>query len=67
MILVFLTYTQNLSSQFLDLAIENPLGGGILAKFDPSMYGKSKSNVVRLSRTPIFFRIRYFQANQRAL
>jgi hypothetical protein len=33
MILVSLTCTQTLSSQLFDLDIENPLGGGTLAKF----------------------------------
>jgi hypothetical protein len=39
MILVFSeTWNQNLSSQFFDLAIENLLGGGTLAKFEHPRY-----------------------------
>jgi hypothetical protein len=34
MISVFLKLKQNLSSQFIDLDIENPLGGGALAKIE---------------------------------
>jgi len=33
----FKKYKQNLSSQFSDLDIENPLGGGALAKFRSSL------------------------------
>ena len=38
MILVFSTCEKNLSSQFFDLDIENPLGRGTLAIFDPPLY-----------------------------
>jgi hypothetical protein len=38
MIFVFSTCKQNLSSKFLDLDIENPLGGGALAKLRSSLY-----------------------------
>jgi hypothetical protein len=34
MIFVFLTWKQKLSSQFFDLDIENPFGGGTLAKIE---------------------------------
>jgi hypothetical protein len=34
----FLTWKQNLSFQFFDLDIENPLGGGNLAKIKSSLY-----------------------------
>ena len=37
-ICVFSTCNQNLSSQFFDLDIENPLGGGNLAKIKSSLY-----------------------------
>ena len=37
MILVFSTCTKKLSYQFFYLDIENPLGRGTLAKFEPSM------------------------------
>jgi hypothetical protein len=33
MIFVFFTYIQKLSSKFINLDIENPLGGGFFAKF----------------------------------
>ena len=36
-ILVFSTRQKNLSSQFFDLDIDNPLGRGILAKYEPSL------------------------------
>jgi hypothetical protein len=35
---VFSTFKQNLISQFFDLVIENPIGGGTLAKFRSSLY-----------------------------
>ena len=35
---VALTWKQNLSSQFFDFDIENPLGGGTLAKIESSLY-----------------------------
>jgi hypothetical protein len=37
MILVFLTGVLSLSSQFVDLNVENPLGKGNLVKTEPSM------------------------------
>ena len=37
MILVFLTHKKNLSFQFYDLDIENPLCRGTLAKFELSL------------------------------
>jgi hypothetical protein len=38
MIFVFSTCKHDLSSKFLDLDIENPLGGGALAKLRSSLY-----------------------------
>jgi hypothetical protein len=40
MILIFLTWKQKLRSQFFDLGIENPLGGGTLAKIESSLLGQ---------------------------
>ena len=37
-ICVFLAFKENLSSQFFDLDIENPLGGGTPAKIESSLY-----------------------------
>jgi hypothetical protein len=36
-ILVSSTWNKNLSSQFFDLDIENPLGGGTFVSLEPSM------------------------------
>jgi hypothetical protein len=66
MILVFSTLKQNLSSQFLNFDIENPLGGGTLAKIESSLYcitlvtvrTRSKQNQLWLTVAKRFQRVR---------
>jgi hypothetical protein len=45
MILVFSTWKKNLSSQFFDLDIENPLGGGTLAKTESPLYDFTNGSI----------------------
>jgi hypothetical protein len=53
MILVFSTCKQNPSSQFFDLEIENPLGGGTLAKIESSLYRAYRNLVLCLPRLTV--------------
>ena len=58
MIFVFSTFKQNLISQFFDLAIENPLGGGALAKLDYTcIKGRVDSTQVKLNGAKLSSRI----------
>ena len=54
MILVFSTCRKNISSQFFDLNIENPLGRGTLAKFRPTL--QQWGFIVGIS-APMYFRV----------
>jgi|AntAceMinimDraft_5_1070358.scaffolds.fasta_scaffold147110_1 hypothetical protein len=48
MILVFSTCLKNISSQFFDLGIENPLGRGTLAKIELTLYRTSVPETCRV-------------------